>query len=183
MLAQAASPSGSVRIGIVGAEVLIGALADVVADTHATGLGAGRRPRSDQGLTAADVAARSDVVISWLGGRRQLERAALGTDGIVSGLAASTLWIEMSCVSSRLKRSLASQAARRGASFLDVAMCEDLPSPRRQVLVGGEIQALDRARGILGRIADDIVHVGPIGSAVRRVGFDRLAVACALAWP
>ena len=85
----------------------------------------------DDGLrwcdTARDVAQAADVVFTSLPNDDVLEQVASGPDGILAGLAAGKTWIDMSTVSPRVGRKLATQARERGATMLDAPVSGSVP--------------------------------------------------------
>ncbi len=98
-----------------------------------------------------------------------LRAVALGPDGIVAGLARSTVWAEMSTVSPAVIRELGELAAARGAAMLDTPVSGSTITVEQgaaSIAVGGDRDALERARPYLSVMAPGgITHVGALGLA------------------
>jgi 3-hydroxyisobutyrate dehydrogenase-like beta-hydroxyacid dehydrogenase len=117
--------------------------------------------------SAAEVAARSDVVILVLTGSPQVEQVLTGPGGVLEGLRPGTVVIDCSTAipSSTLRMALAVQAA--GGRFLDTPMTrtpKEAAEGRLNLLVGGEAALLDECRPLLQCFAENIVHAGPVGA-------------------
>src|SRR5687768_15893662 len=65
------------------------------------------------------VAEASDVVLSMVSDTRALEAITAGEDGIVAGLRAGSIYVDMSTVSPEASRAIAQQVAAKGAAMLD----------------------------------------------------------------
>src|SRR5262245_1773642 len=75
----------------------------------------------EAGLRLADspreVAARSDIVFSMVTDTVALEAVTRGADGILAGLRAAAVYVEMSTVSPALTRALGAEVQDRGAAM------------------------------------------------------------------
>jgi 3-hydroxyisobutyrate dehydrogenase-like beta-hydroxyacid dehydrogenase len=94
---------------------------------------------------------------------------AEGPDGILAGLDAGSVYVEMSTVSPAATRRLGELVAARGAAMLDAPVSGSvatLESGQLSFMVGGEPAALERVRPYLLAIGPTITHVGPLGLAV-----------------
>ena len=67
--------------------------------------------------TPREVAEAAEIVLTSLPDDEALESAASGPDGILAGLAADKVWVDVSTVSPRVSRELAGRARARGAAF------------------------------------------------------------------
>ena len=123
-------------------------------------------------LTADSPRAAADgalAVLSCVADTAALRAVALGPDGILTGLAAGAVWIEMSTVSPSLTRELAAAAEERGAILLDSPVSGGVGTVEQgqlSIYVGGDMAALDRVRPYLQVLGPTITRVGPVGSAV-----------------
>src|SRR5438128_746668 len=102
--------------------------------------------------TPREVAEAADVLITSLPDDGILESVASGTDGITAGLAAPTIWIEMSTVSPRVSRRLAERVRVRGAAMLDAPVSGSVPQVQAgtlTIMVGGDEQAYARVEPLL----------------------------------
>jgi 3-hydroxyisobutyrate dehydrogenase len=110
----------------------------------------------------------ADVVIAMLGDDAASRAVWLGADGGALGaVGRGAVLVESSTLSVDWVKELASQAAARGAALLDapVGGSKDAAEEGKLALfVGGDAAALERARPVLERISQKIVHLGPTGS-------------------
>lgn len=117
--------------------------------------------------SAAELAARSDVVILVLTGSPQVEAVLTGPGGVLEGLRPGSVVIDCSTAipSSTLRMAQAVQAA--GSQFLDTPMTrtpKEAAEGRLNLLVGGDAALLERCRPLLQCFAENISHAGPVGA-------------------
>ena len=117
--------------------------------------------------SAAQVAARADVVILVLTGSPQVEAVLTGPGGVLEGLRPGSVVIDCSTAipSSTLRMAQAVQAA--GGRFLDAPMTrtpKEAAEGRLNLLVGGDAELLAQCRPLLHCFAENITHVGPVGA-------------------
>jgi len=125
----------------------------------ANGAAAARNP--------AEVASRSEIVLSCVTDDAAVEAVLLGRAGALEGLRPGALVIDLSTVSPATSRLLADAARVKGAAFVDAAMSGSTPQAEQGGLVvfaGGEPGAIQRARPILDTIAKTVIHMGPAGA-------------------
>jgi 3-hydroxyisobutyrate dehydrogenase-like beta-hydroxyacid dehydrogenase len=116
---------------------------------------------------AADLAARSEIVILVLTGSPQIEAVLTGPGGVLEGLRPGSVVIDCSTAipSSTLRMAQAVHAA--GGRFLDTPMTrtpKEAAEGRLNLLVGGEAALLEECRALLQCFAENITHVGPVGA-------------------
>ncbi len=117
--------------------------------------------------SAAEVAARSDVVILVLTGSPQVEAVLTGDGGVLAGLKPGSVVIDCSTAipSSTLRMAQAVQAA--GGDFLDAPMTrtpKEAAEGRLNLLVGGDVALFEKVRPLLACFAENITHVGAVGA-------------------
>ena len=121
-----------------------------------------------RGFTSAkELAAASDVVITVLTGSPQVEAVVMGPGGLLEGLRPGSIVIDCSTAipSSTARVAQAVQQAR--ARFLDAPMTrtpKEAAEGRLNLLVGGDAELLEECRPVLRCFAENITHVGPVGS-------------------
>lgn len=113
----------------------------------------------------ADVARASDVIITMLPDTPDVERVLIGSGGVIEGLRAGALVIDMSSISPVAAKALAARVAEAGASMLDAPVSGGeigAVNASLSIMVGGEAAAFARARPIFDCMghADRIVHIG-----------------------
>lgn len=102
--------------------------------------------------TPREVAESAEIVFTSVPDDGVLEVVASGPDGILAGLAAGKLWIDMSTVSPRVSRALAQRVSELGAAMLDAPVSGSVPQVQAgtlTIMVGGGEQAYARAEPIL----------------------------------
>jgi 3-hydroxyisobutyrate dehydrogenase-like beta-hydroxyacid dehydrogenase len=126
----------------------------------------------DQGLqwrdTPADVAQAADIVLTSVPDDSALEAIASGAHGILAGLAAGKVWVDMSTVSPRASRALAKRTQARGAAMLDAPVSGSVPQVQAgtlTIIVGGDAQAYARVEPILRELGTP-THVGENGQGL-----------------
>jgi len=98
-----------------------------------------------------------------------LEVVARGPDGVIPGLGPGKIYIDMSTVSPAASRALAAEAKAKGGAMLDAPVSGSvatLEEGKLSIMVGGELEVVERARPILLAIGPKVTHVGPNGLAV-----------------
>jgi len=117
--------------------------------------------------TPAEVAARSEIVLSCVADDAAVEAVLLGRAGALEQVRPGTLFVDLSTVSPVTSRLVAEAARAKGAAFVDAAMSGSTPQAEEGALVvfaGGEPGAVERARPILDTIAKTVFHIGPAGA-------------------
>src|SRR5688500_510832 len=115
------------------------------------------------------IADSADVVFSMVSDTAALQAITAGTHGIVAGLAAGKIYIDMSTVSPAASRDIAQQVAAKGAHMLDAPVSGSvitLEEGKLSFMVGGDRAAFEQARSILEAIGPKVTYVGGNGLAV-----------------
>jgi 3-hydroxyisobutyrate dehydrogenase-like beta-hydroxyacid dehydrogenase len=102
--------------------------------------------------TPRAVAEAADVVFTSIPNDEVLELVASGPDGILAGLSAGKLWVDMSTVSPRASRELAERVRAVSAELLDAPVSGSVPqvqSGTLTIMVGGDEDAYKRAEPLL----------------------------------
>jgi 3-hydroxyisobutyrate dehydrogenase-like beta-hydroxyacid dehydrogenase len=110
----------------------------------------------DNGLqwrdTPRQVAEAADIVFTSLPNDDVLRTVASGPDGILAGLAAEHIWVDVSTVSPRVSRELAERVRAQGAAMLDAPVSGSVPQVQTgtlTIMVGGDEQAYARVEPVL----------------------------------
>ena len=167
---------GSMKIGFIGLGVMGEPMArHLLAAGHDLALWA-RRPESAAALVAesvplcatpAELAARSEVVISVVTASADVDALAFGADGLAAGLAPGAIHVDMSTIAPAMARSLAQRYGTQGIGFVDAPVSGGAQGARDAslaIMVGAEADALERVRPLLQAMGKRIVHVGPPGA-------------------
>jgi len=127
----------------------------------------------DAGMNWADtpraVAEAADIILSMVTNTQALEAVAVGADGLLAGLSAEKIYIDMSTVSPAASRDLAKQVAAKGAQMLDAPVSGSvitLEEGKLSIMVGGSRPTFEKALPVLQAIGPKVTHVGANGLAV-----------------
>jgi len=131
------------------------------------------QPLIDRGMRWADspreVAQAADAVFVMVTNSAALEAVAHGPDGLLAGLGAGKLLIDMSTVAPAVSRALAAEVKAQGSDMVDAPVSGSvitLQQGKLSVMVGGEQASFDRAKPLLGDVGQRVTHVGPNGLAL-----------------
>jgi 3-hydroxyisobutyrate dehydrogenase-like beta-hydroxyacid dehydrogenase len=116
--------------------------------------------------SAREVADASEVVCLCVPADAEVQDAIERADGILAGLAAGGIIVEMSTASPGVVQRAAEAAAARGVHVLDCPVSGGVTGAEKGTLtlmVGGEAEVLERARPVLAAMGKEIFHVGPVG--------------------
>jgi 3-hydroxyisobutyrate dehydrogenase len=123
------------------------------------------------GATAAssprEVAEHSDVVITMVTDSPDVERVALGEDGIIEGARHGLIVIDMSTISPDVTRHVAAQLADESVEMLDAPVSggeHGAISGTLSIMVGGRQSTFERCRPILEVLGHKLVYCGPSGA-------------------
>jgi 3-hydroxyisobutyrate dehydrogenase-like beta-hydroxyacid dehydrogenase len=126
----------------------------------------------DDGLqwrdTPHEVAAAADIVFTSVPDDGVLEAVASGPDGILAGLAAGKIWVDMSTVSPRASRELAERVHALGAAMLDAPVSGSIPQVQTgtlTIMVGGDEEAYARVEPLLRELGTP-THIGENGQGL-----------------
>ena len=129
------------------------------------------RAAVDAGASAAssarDTLADAEVVISMLPASRHVEGVYLGDDGIPAAIPDGALVIDCSTIAPASARKVSEAAAARGLQMIDAPVSGGTAGAQAGTLtfiVGGEEDALERARPVLQAMGKNIFHVGASGA-------------------
>ena len=111
----------------------------------------------------ADVARHSEVVFSSLPGPSEVEHAVLDSaTGILAGLAAGGVYIDMTTNAPAVARRIAEACRARGVDMLDAPVSGRPPT--MTVMAGGDVAVFAKYRPLLAAMAGNIFHVGEAGA-------------------
>jgi 2-hydroxy-3-oxopropionate reductase len=117
--------------------------------------------------TPAEVAAQVDVVITNLPDSPDVEKVALGKDGIIEGAHEGLIFIDNSTIKPATARKIAEKLAEKGVSALDAPVSGgDIGAINGTltIMLGGEKAALNKAMPVLKAMGKSITLVGDAGA-------------------
>ncbi|HUG38806.1 MAG TPA: NAD(P)-dependent oxidoreductase [Candidatus Limnocylindrales bacterium] len=117
--------------------------------------------------TPRAVAEASEVIFTSLPGPADVEKVALGEQGILGGLAEGRAYFDLSTNSPSVVRRLEQVFSKQGVHLLDAPVSggpKGAESGRLALWVGGNRSVFDRHKAVLDAIGDKAYYVGPIGA-------------------
>ena len=117
--------------------------------------------------TGAEVAAQSDIIITMVPDSPHVEAAIAGNGGIIEGIRAESVVIEMSTILPETGKRMAELLAEKGADFVDAPVTGGVAGAEAgsmSILVGGDAEAFERTLPVLSVLGGDITHMGPVGA-------------------
>jgi 3-hydroxyisobutyrate dehydrogenase-like beta-hydroxyacid dehydrogenase len=111
----------------------------------------------------------SDVTFSMVTNSAALGAVVDGPAGILSGLKAGKVLVDMSTVSPSFSREVAAKVREKGADMLDAPVSGSvitLQQGKLSVMVGGRLETFERMKPLLLDIGPKVTHVGDNGLAL-----------------
>jgi 3-hydroxyisobutyrate dehydrogenase-like beta-hydroxyacid dehydrogenase len=164
---------GFVGIGVMGASMTMNLLRagyriivnDLRTDAASEQIAAGAQWAN----TAAEAAARSDVVFTCLPSLEAIEAATVGPSGILEGMRKGGACFETSTNSLALLKKLNEAFLKKGCHLLDAPISGGALGAKRGRMafwVGGDRAVFNRFRPVLKAMGDKPTHVGAIGAGL-----------------
>ena len=113
------------------------------------------------------VAEASEVVFTSLPGPAEVEAVALGPNGLLEGMGAGKVYVDLSTNDPSLVRRIHQAFAAKGAHVLDAPVSggpRGAETRKLALWVGGDEAVFQRVKPVLDAIGDQAFHVGPIGA-------------------
>ncbi|HEU4368134.1 MAG TPA: 3-hydroxyisobutyrate dehydrogenase [Methylomirabilota bacterium] len=117
--------------------------------------------------SAGEAARRSELIVTMLPSSAHVEAIYLGAGGVLDGVAAGRLCVDMSTVDPAVSRRVAAALGQRQVRFLDAPVSGGVPRATDgtlAIMVGGDARDLEEARPALAAMGANIIHVGAVGS-------------------
>jgi len=127
----------------------------------------------DAGMKWADspraVVEASDISLSMVTNTSALQSIADGPDGLLAGISAGKIHVDMSTISPAYSQELAKQVEAKGGAMLDSPVSGSvitLEEGKLSLMVGGAPAVFEKVKPILLDIGPKVTHVGRNGLAV-----------------
>src|SRR6059058_4493008 len=120
--------------------------------------------------TPRAVASASEIVFSIVTDANAVRAIALGPDGIVAGLKAPGIYVDMSTIAPDVSRAVAAEFAAKGLAMLDAPISGSpvtLAQGNASIMVGGDKAAFERVEPVLRAIGPKVTYIGASGLAVQ----------------
>ena len=122
------------------------------------------------GDSPADVASKSDIVISIVTNADAVKAVALGDDGILAGLGEGGIYADMSTIQPDTSREIAAEFAKAGCAMLDTPISASpvtLEAGKASIMVGGDKDAFEKVKPVMLAIGPTVSYIGGNGLAVQ----------------
>ena len=117
--------------------------------------------------SAAETARGVDLVITMLPSSSHVESVYLGKGGVLEGVAAGKLCVDMSTIDPAVSRRVGEAVQAKGVRFIDAPVSGGVPRATDgtlAIMVGGEARDVEEARPVLSAMGTNVIHVGPVGA-------------------
>ncbi len=164
------------KIGYAGMGIMgRGMAANLLEDGHDVTVWNRTRERTEElaaagaavAVSPAELAAACDIIMMCVSDTPDVEAVTLGRDGLIEGLTEGKLIVDHSTISASATRTLAAAATAKGAAWVDAPVSggsEGAVNGTLSIMVGGEVDDVERARPYMESYGTAITHVGPIGA-------------------
>jgi 3-hydroxyisobutyrate dehydrogenase-like beta-hydroxyacid dehydrogenase len=115
------------------------------------------------------VAAAADVTFSMVTNSAALGAIMHGPEGMLAGIKAGTVFVDMSTVSPSFSREIAANVREKGSDMVDSPVSGSvitLQEGKLSVMVGGRKETFERVKPLLYDIGPKVTHVGDNGLAL-----------------
>ncbi len=119
------------------------------------------------GASPADVAANCDIIVVCVSDTPDVEEVVLGESGILCGVQAGALVIDCSTISPQATIDIAGRLKEKGVKMLDAPVSggsEGAVNGTLSIMIGGDEEQVERARGLFEAMGSTITHVGSQGA-------------------
>lgn len=119
------------------------------------------------GDSPADVAAKSEIIITMVSDSPDVERVVAGPKGVLEGTQSGSIVIDMSTISPEVERKLDQKLRAKGSTLMDAPVSGGDVGARNAtlaIMVGGDAAAVERVKPVLETMGKTITHCGPVGS-------------------
>jgi 2-hydroxy-3-oxopropionate reductase len=134
--------------------------------------------------SAADAAAKSDVIITMLPDGPQVEEAVLGPGGVLEGAKAGAVVIDMSSISPIVAQKVAAACEAKGVHFVDAPVSGGEPKAidaTLAIMVGGKPDVFEQVQPILAKLGSTVTLTGAVGAGNVTKLANQIMVACNIA--
>jgi len=115
----------------------------------------------------AEVARKSEIIITMLPSSPHVEKVSLGVEGIIEGINPGSIYIDMSTIDPITTRRVGSELAIKKVEMLDCPVSRGVDAAEKGTLsiyVGGKEDVFKKVLPVLKQMGTDIDFMGPLGS-------------------
>jgi 3-hydroxyisobutyrate dehydrogenase-like beta-hydroxyacid dehydrogenase len=178
---------GFIGLGTMATNIQKAGYKTIVHDLHRQSASHHLEAGAEWADTPRALAERSDVIFTSLPEPADVERVALGADGLIEGVKKGTVYFDLSTNSPGVVRKIHDAFAAKNAQMLDAPVSggpSGAASRKMAIWVGGDKASYDRYKAVLDAMGDRPAHIGQIGTAtVAKLvhNMASYAITCALA--
>ena len=122
---------------------------------------------ADRARSSKEAASKVDLVITMLPDSPDVEKAALGAEGVFEGIRAGSTYIDMSTISPITTKKVAEAATNKRVRVLDAPVSggeKGAIDATLTIMVGGSKQVFDECLPVFQAMGKNIVYCGEVGS-------------------
>ena len=115
----------------------------------------------------SDVASQCEIIITMLPNSPHVKTAVLGKNGVIEGVKAGSIVVDMSSIAPLASREIAAELATKGVEMLDAPVSGGEPKAVEgtlAIMVGGKQEVFDKVKDILLKMGASAVLCGDIGA-------------------
>jgi 3-hydroxyisobutyrate dehydrogenase len=115
----------------------------------------------------AELAGQCDIIITCVSDTPDVEAVLLGENGVIAGVQAGALVIDMSTISPQATQSFAEKLGAKGVNMLDAPVSggsEGAAKGTLSIMIGGDAADVERAMPVFQAMGKTITHVGGTGA-------------------
>jgi len=114
-----------------------------------------------------EVARQCDIIVTMLPNSPHVKAVALGPNGIIEGVRAGMILVDMSSIAPLAAQEVAKSLAEKGVEMLDAPVSGGEPKAIEgtlSIMVGGKKEIFERCKEMLGKMGTSVVLCGAIGA-------------------
>jgi 2-hydroxy-3-oxopropionate reductase len=119
------------------------------------------------GTSPSNVASQCEIIITMLPNSPHVKTAVLGKNGVIEGVKAGSILVDMSSIAPLASREIAAELAAKGVEMLDAPVSGGEPKAvdgTLAIMVGGKQAVYDNVKDILLKMGASAVLCGDIGA-------------------
>ena len=120
-----------------------------------------------RGTSNADVAAKSDVVITMVPNSPHVKEAVMGKNGILEGAKPGLILVDMSSISPIASKEICAEVEKKGCFMIDAPVSGGEPKAidgTLAIMVGGKEEVFNQVKDILMLMGSSVTLCGDIGA-------------------
>ncbi len=122
---------------------------------------------AEKGISPKNIAENSEVIITMLPNSPHVKEVVLGENGVIKGVKAGQVLIDMSSISPLVSQEVARELSEKGVKMLDAPVSggqEGAEAGTVAFMVGGEKEVFEENKEILEVMGGSVTLVGDIGA-------------------